>query len=163
MINFYRFISILGILVVQFSVIPRLSLGMFEPDLLLALTVLTGLFFGIETGCVVGFTAGLFSDVNTGILLGAKALSWTQVGFAAALIREKIVFDNFVSQFFLIVFGCLLAGLFQTFFYGMSAQDSSLIFIFLTFLAQAATTALLSYPLIRLLRWLKWVPSHLPE
>lgn len=143
--------------------IPRLSLGMFEPDLLLVFTVLIGLFHGMETGCIVGFAAGLLSDVNTGILLGAKALSWTQVGFAAALAREKLVFDNYLSQSLLVVLGCLLAGVFQVFFYGMSIHDASLNNIIFHFTIQALITAALSYPLVRLLRWLRWAPVRQQE
>ena len=160
MINIKRFLSILILTIIQFFLLPRFNLGMFQPDLLLAFTILTGLFHGLEAGVLAGFFFGIITDVNTGVLLGARAIAWTQAGFAAAIIREKLVVDNWLVQTAIVAAGSGLAGMFHIVFQAMSGVTESLSYSALVLLTQSIMTALLTVPMIWFMRWLRWVPEQ---
>ena len=157
---FYRLSIMILLLIIQFSIIPRFPLGAFEPDLLLGMTILIGLFRGVEAGCLIGMILGLFSDANMGILLGSKALCWTQVGFAVALAGERLMIENRVVQTLVVFSGCLLAGLFQVVFYRVSAIDEPLWRLMFTSLMMAFSTSLLTVPLAALLSRMKLLPKE---
>ena len=70
----------------QWSVVPSLSVAGVTPDLPLILTVLLALRRGPETGCVVGFMAGLLQDTAGGGLLGIQALTKALAGFGMGLL-----------------------------------------------------------------------------
>jgi rod shape-determining protein MreD len=65
----------------QWSVVPAFFVGGVTPDLPLILTVLLALRHGPETGCLVGFVAGLLQDTAGGGLLGVQALTKALAGF----------------------------------------------------------------------------------
>lgn len=156
----YRILVMLGLLVLQFSIIPRFPLGVIEPDLLLGMTILISLFRGIEAGCISGLILGLFSDANMGILLGSKALCWTQVGFAVALIGERLMIENKFVQTTVVFTGCMLAGVFQVIFYRVSAIDEPFWNLMFTTLMMAIATSLLTIPLAALMSWMKLLPKE---
>lgn len=156
----YRILVMLGLLVLQFSIIPRFPLGVIEPDLLLGMTILISLFRGIEAGCISGLILGLFSDANMGILLGSKALCWTQVGFAVALTGERLMIENKFVQTTVVFTGCMLAGVFQVIFYRVSAIDEPFWNLMFTTLMMAIATSLLTIPLAALMSWMKLLPKE---
>ena len=87
----YRFVAILlGLVVLQFSLRPRLGDDRMAPDfLLLALLIYT---IRAQPGraAAVGFLVGLLRDALTPASFGAGALAHTVVGYLAA--RSKVVF-----------------------------------------------------------------------
>ena len=74
----------------QWSVVPALSVGGATPDLPLMLTVLLALRHGPETGCLVGFAAGLLQDTAGGGLLGVQALTKALAGFGIGLLAGRL-------------------------------------------------------------------------
>ncbi len=74
----------------QWSVVQALSVGGVTPDLPLILTVLLALRRGPETGCLVGFVAGLLQDTAGGGLVGVQALTKAVAGFAMGLLVGRL-------------------------------------------------------------------------
>jgi rod shape-determining protein MreD len=74
----------------QWSVVPALSVGGVTPDLPLILTVLLALRRGPETGCLVGFVAGLLQDTAGGGLVGVQALTKALAGFGMGLLVGRL-------------------------------------------------------------------------
>ncbi len=159
----YQFFFIVGLFIVQFDILPRFSLGFYEPNLLLCATILIGLFRGVEAGSVTGLLAGLLSDVDTGLILGAYALSWTQVGFTSAIIGEKLLIDNRFVQMIAVGIGCLLAGFFQILFYRLSYMEDPLWILILKNVSQSIMSTLFTIPLSILLYRLDVIPRQRHE
>ena len=82
----------------QSSVVPALSVGGVTPDVPLILTVLIAFRRGPETGCLVGFAAGLLQDVAGGGLLGVQALTKALAGFAMGLLVGRFWVGNPLVQ-----------------------------------------------------------------
>ncbi len=157
---FRKIMFILILIIIQFSLLPRFHLKYLEPDLLLALTILFGLMRGAEYGSITGFILGLFTDVNTGAMLGAGAFSWTQVGFASALVGDKLLVDNPLVQMFVVGCGSMLAGVLQLIFLQISSTQDPGIPMFFLLISRAVMTAVLSYPLSRIAIRLELIPEH---
>ncbi|MBN1550229.1 rod shape-determining protein MreD [bacterium] len=160
MSKFYRCLFAVSIIILQFSILPRINLTLFEPDLLLVLTIIFGFFHGIETGCLFGFISGLLMDVSTSILLGSNAFIFTQIGLSAALIRERFMIDNISIQSILVGCCCLMAGLFKVVFQRFSAITEPMPSVVLTIITQAVVNAIISIPLIVMLTRLRWIPER---
>jgi rod shape-determining protein MreD len=79
-------VATLGGSVVQSNIVPVLSVAGVTPDVPLIIAVLVALRRGPETGCVVGFAAGLLQDAASGGLLGVQALTKALAGFATGLL-----------------------------------------------------------------------------
>jgi rod shape-determining protein MreD len=82
----------------QWSVVPALSVGGVTPDLPLILTVLLALRHGPETGCLVGFVAGLLQDTAGGGLVGVQALTKALAGFGMGLLVGRFWVTNPLVQ-----------------------------------------------------------------
>ncbi len=156
MIRLYRFLALFGLVVFQFTVLPRLAAGKFEPDILLAFTILIGLSRGKEAGCIAGFILGLLSDINLGTMLGTRALAWTQIGFSAAWIREWIVVESPLVKCLIVAGGAFLSGIFGIVFLHISDIEINLIDFMLKTLIRVGTTSISALLLIPLLNRLKW-------
>lgn len=74
----------------QWSVVPALAVAGVTPDLPLIVTVLSALRYGPETGCLVGFVAGLLQDTAGGGLLGVQALTKALAGFGIGLLVGRL-------------------------------------------------------------------------
>jgi rod shape-determining protein MreD len=82
----------------QWSVVPALSVGGVTPDLPLILTLLLALRHGPETGCLVGFVAGLLQDTAGGGLLGVQALTKALAGFGMGLLVGRFWVASLLVQ-----------------------------------------------------------------
>ena len=78
--------------------VSALSVVGATPDLPLILTVLIALRRGPETGCLVGFGAGLLQDVAGGGLLGVQALTNALAGFAMGSLVGRLWVSKPVVQ-----------------------------------------------------------------
>ena len=159
MIQLYRFIFVVGILVTQFTLFPRFNFGVWEPDLLLIITITLGMFYGIEAGCISGLILGILSDASLGVLLGAKALAWVQSGFIAGIVGDKVFIDRTSMQIMIIAFCAMIAGTFQAIFYNISTFQQSLGTLLTTTLIQTIINALVAIPMIAILRKIHWIPD----
>ncbi len=79
------------VLTLQHSLMADLRIGLVQPDLLLLVAVLSGLVGGSERGAVMGFLAGLLSDLFVPTPLGLSALTFSLIGFAAGGLQAGII------------------------------------------------------------------------
>jgi rod shape-determining protein MreD len=159
-IHVNRVIFFFLLLVAQFSLLPRLHLGVFAPDLLLGMTLILSLFHGLEAGCITGLIAGILSDANMSMLLGARAFSWTQAALAIGLISDKLLIENAFVQMLVVFNGSILAGVFHLLFYRILSVEESIWHALASVFCQAAVTGILAIPMVHLLVWLKLVPRQ---
>lgn len=93
-----RFVFTAGVVVVcaalRFSVLYHLRVRGVEPDLLLVVTVIVGLFSGPRAGMAIGFTAGVIEGAVLGCWIGVYAGAKTIVGYFAGAIRRRVFADN---------------------------------------------------------------------
>lgn len=67
------------------------------PDLMLLLAICGGLVAGSEIGCVLGFLAGLATDVFlTATPFGLSALTYCLVGFGVGVFRNNVLRDTWL-------------------------------------------------------------------
>ena len=90
MVRALFFLMTFGSGLAQWSVVPSLSVAGATPDLPLILTVLLALRRGPETGCLVGFIAGLLQDTAGGGLVGIQALTKALAGFGMGLLVGRL-------------------------------------------------------------------------
>jgi rod shape-determining protein MreD len=77
-------------LVIETSVLGEATLGGTKPQLLLLMTVALAMGEGPAMGAGFGFTAGLATDVLTGLPAGLTAITYTVVGYAVGAIRAQV-------------------------------------------------------------------------
>lgn len=83
-----------GILL-QTTIVPDLRVEGVAPDLMLLLAICAGLAGGAQYGALVGFVAGLLSDLFlVGTPFGLSALSFCLVGFVVGMVRAAVVPEN---------------------------------------------------------------------
>ena len=75
---------LVGILVLQGTLLARIDVAGVQPDLLVAFVVYFGWMRGPIPGTVCGFTVGLIQDLDAPGPLGVNALSKSLVGFLVA-------------------------------------------------------------------------------
>lgn len=84
----------LGLLVLQFYLRPRLGNARLSPDFLLIALMLFAMRSGAGAGAVAGFVIGMIEDTLTPARFGAGALAHTLVGYFAAWGRAVFFADN---------------------------------------------------------------------
>jgi rod shape-determining protein MreD len=77
-------------LVIETSVLGEATLVGAKPQVLLVITVALAMGEGPGLGAGFGFTAGLASDLLTGLPVGLTAITYTIVGYAVGAIRAQI-------------------------------------------------------------------------
>ncbi len=87
-----KLVTLLAVaLTLQHSLMADLRIGLVRPDLLLLVAVLSGLVGGSERGAVMGFVAGLLTDLFVPTPLGLSALTFSLIGFAAGGLQAGII------------------------------------------------------------------------
>ena len=89
----------------QFRGREWVAIGQVKPDLLLAVTVVMGLWSGPRAGMAVGFTAGVLEGALLDRGIGPLAATRTIVGYLAGTIGRRVFAEN------LLVVGGAAAGL----------------------------------------------------
>jgi rod shape-determining protein MreD len=77
-------------LVIETSVLGEATLGGTKPQLLLLMTVALAMGEGPALGAGFGFTAGLATDLLTGLPAGLTSITYTVVGYAVGAIRAQV-------------------------------------------------------------------------
>jgi len=77
-------------LVIETSILGELTLGGTKPQLLLLMTVALAMGEGPALGAGFGFTAGLATDLLTGLPVGLTAITYTIVGYVVGTIRAQV-------------------------------------------------------------------------
>jgi rod shape-determining protein MreD len=73
------------VLIIQEALMSGLKIRGAHPDLMLLLPIVFGLQGGSERGAVVGFAAGLLTDLFVDTPFGLSILTYTVIGFAVGL------------------------------------------------------------------------------
>jgi rod shape-determining protein MreD len=81
-------------LIVQLSVVNRVTFGGVTADALVVVAVAAGLLGGPERGAAVGFGLGLVWDLLLSTPLGLTALVYTVVGYVAGLVAANLIRDS---------------------------------------------------------------------
>ncbi|MFH1380899.1 MAG: rod shape-determining protein MreD [Candidatus Omnitrophota bacterium] len=120
------FVTFFLLALLEFGVFNNLLIFGVRPELLLIGT----LFFGFNYGAAKGLEAGLLSGILKGVfgitVFGVDVFSFAAVGFLAGVLKNKIVKDNFIAQFFLANLAVyFIAGIY--FFYIKEALDGGII------------------------------------
>ncbi len=74
----------------QSTLVQYFTVAGVQPDLVLLLACLVGLFFGRHRGLLLGGLAGLIQDALSGSLLGLNALCKALVGFTSGVLQQNI-------------------------------------------------------------------------
>lgn len=105
-------VLILAAFLLQNSIFGAISLIETTPNLLLLLTVTSGLLHGKVTGVLTGFFAGLLMDVFGGTMLGQYALIYSLLGYGCGYFTPYFDLDM-VTLPMLVCVGCeLIYGLY---------------------------------------------------
>jgi rod shape-determining protein MreD len=78
-------------LVIQSSLLAEIRFAGVSIDLMLALTIAAGVTGGPDRGAVVGFIAGLGTDLLIQTPFGLTALSFASTGYVVGLLNEAVV------------------------------------------------------------------------
>lgn len=121
---------VFGLLVLQTTFIPLLSVGGMLPDLLLIWVVYTALRRGQIEATVAGFLVGLSQDMISTQLFGLAALAKTVAGFMGGYFFNENKTDQTLGTYrFLLVVGlCSLAHNGIYYFIFLQGTDASLLF-----------------------------------
>jgi rod shape-determining protein MreD len=84
--------------VVQSTVLARVSLGGVRPDLLVLAVVLVAVATDAGVGAVFGFLAGLVADLLFDLPVGVSALVYTAAGFAVGAARLHLAGQRRLGQ-----------------------------------------------------------------
>ena len=144
-------VFVIIVILIQFSLFPRLSISYFEPDLLLIIIVLLALQKGPSTACAAGFLAGLLKDVNAGIILGSNAFVWTQVAMLNAMIRNYLVVDSPPVQIVMVTTSSLIAGILHVILLQLTVMQEPTGHFFLLATSRILATALMTWPISRIM------------
>lgn len=93
-----RLIVVIGVAaIVQITLASDVRVLDVAPDLLVLVAIGAGLVAGTETGCIVGFFAGLTADAFlAGSPFGLSALTYCLVGFAVGVLRNNVLRDSWL-------------------------------------------------------------------
>ncbi|MCW2620623.1 MAG: mreD [Frankiales bacterium] len=83
----FGLLVVTGVLV-QTTVLARIPLPGSPPDLVLVVVIACALVEGSRAGVTIGFSAGLFADLQTDHQLGRLALAYLLTGYAAGQVRD---------------------------------------------------------------------------
>jgi rod shape-determining protein MreD len=89
---------ILGLLVLQSSLIPALGLPLARPDLVLLLTIYVGLAARPEKSTLTGFLAGVCQDAFSVEVPGLNPFAKSLIGFLTPSVRRSFIVTNIVIQ-----------------------------------------------------------------
>ncbi len=139
--NFYLIISILGCLLLQASLAPRISIGNIAPDFVILLVVVFALYRGAVPGAILGFAVGFLQDLGNPEMLGLNALTKTLLGFAIGRVGTKTFPENALFLFGLLAAGALSHDIVYLAFFKWPHLGSALSMVFVAALPSALYTA----------------------
>ncbi len=101
----YGLIS-LGLVIIQTTIIPFVSIANIIPDILLIWVVFVAIKLGQIPATIIGFSVGLTIDLTSGHFIGLSALSKTVAGFLAGYFYNENKIDYTLGSYqFLVIVG----------------------------------------------------------
>jgi rod shape-determining protein MreD len=79
------------VLLLQSSLLSEMRLGVVRPDAMILLPIAAGVLGGSERGAVVGFFAGMLSDLFLQTPMGLSALTYSVVGFGVGATHTGVL------------------------------------------------------------------------
>ena len=108
MIFFVFLLVVIGMFLVQTTLLEVFSLGGVTPDLALIFAVYCGVHFQRNGGIGAGVIIGFVQDCLSGGLLGINTLSKGLVGLFFSVLKDKIVVEGFIPISFFLFIASLL-------------------------------------------------------
>lgn len=102
------FFTILGTVLLQSTVIPRIAIGSIKPNLIVILCISMGLMRGRKAGLWTGFFVGILVDFFYASVLGVYALIYMYVGYFSGYGCRILYDDDIKVPLFLAALGDFL-------------------------------------------------------
>ena len=84
-------LAMLLVLVLQSSLLTEMRLGVVRPNAMILLPITAGMIGGSERGAVIGFFAGMLSDLFLQTPMGLSALTYAIVGFTVGSLHTGVL------------------------------------------------------------------------
>ena len=104
-------LTLLGVCLVQPTIVPRLAIGGIQPDLFLVLVFGLSLSAGAELATGAGFLIGLYQDTLSGAPLGLNAFTLSLVGFLVSRLSRQLRTAQLPARFTLLFLAGVVSGL----------------------------------------------------
>lgn len=95
--------------ILEVTVLNRIEIFGAKPDILLLLTIFTGLFFGANKGFEAGMVSGFLYDIFTIDIFGINTLVYSLTGLLAGFLNTKFFKESRVMLLFLAFFTSLFS------------------------------------------------------
>jgi rod shape-determining protein MreD len=107
--NIFKWILLFAVaLIIQETIIPKIAIFGFYPDLVLILLFILSVQYGRMAGIWGGFFIGLLIDVTSAGILGVNALAKTIIGGAAGFFERRNIAVDQVLQLILLLFAVII-------------------------------------------------------
>ena len=104
-------LALLGVCLLQPTIVPRLAIGGIQPDLFLVLVFGLSLSAGAELATGAGFLIGLYQDTLSGAPLGLNAFTLSLVGFLVSRLSRQLRTAQLPARFTLLFLAGVVSGL----------------------------------------------------
>lgn len=84
-------LAMLFVLLLQSSLLSEMRLGVVRPDAMILLPIAAGMLAGSERGAIVGFFAGMLTDLFLQTPMGLSALTYSVVGFGVGAMHTGVL------------------------------------------------------------------------
>ncbi len=91
---FLLFLSVLGAVALQTSVLPAYVTTLFKPDLLLVITVALALRVSYGTGAPLAWVLGLLKDAFSGLFLGLNAFTFLVIFLIIKSVADRLYAES---------------------------------------------------------------------
>jgi rod shape-determining protein MreD len=146
------FLLVLSAVVLQSSILARITLFGVAPDLILIVVIVVGLTEGSLAGALSGFGGGLLRDLLLEGPMGLTGLAYLTVGYLVGLVRPYVPENSVVTPVVAVGLGSLLGStLFLFFSFLLGAAADPFIRIVKVILLSSAYNTILTpfvYPIV---------------
>jgi rod shape-determining protein MreD len=104
-------LALLGVCLLQPTVVPRLAISGIQPDLFLILAFAVSLSTSTELATGAGFVVGLYQDTLSGAPLGLHAFTLSLVGFLVSRLRRQFRTAHLPARGILLLTAAIISGL----------------------------------------------------
>ena len=104
-------LALLGVCLLQPTIVPRLAIGGIQPDLFLVLVFGLSLSAGAELATGAGFLIGLYQDTLSGAPLGLNAFTLSLVGFLVSRLSRQLRMAQLPARFTMLFLAGVVSGL----------------------------------------------------
>ncbi|MDU2066039.1 MAG: rod shape-determining protein MreD [Sporomusaceae bacterium] len=133
--------------VIQCALLPIITINGVKPDLLMIMTLATGLLLGKEKGVAVGFFTGLTADLASGGLFGCHVLAKMLIGYGAGMLERQVFKEHFLLPLMAVIVATFVHNIFYIFMVLLLGFSFELVpFIVYNFLPLLAYNVLAAIP-----------------